>query len=141
MARSTELNDLVAKRICDALKAGHSFDGAARAAGLEVRTVHYWRRKGRDGIAPYVQFLHQVESARAVAENRCIEVLRSALESTDLRLAVDTAWRWLARRRPEEWGETKGEAKPDDAPAEETTGEDLDVARSVVAALESRRTG
>jgi hypothetical protein len=30
----------------------------------------------------------------------------------DMKLAADTAWKWLARRRPAQWAEQKGEPPP-----------------------------
>lgn len=112
MAAPTKLDDLRAKRICDALRAGHSYAAAARAGGIDETTLHDWRRRGRAGEEPYAQFSQRVDAADQEAEERCIQVLRNAMEGDDLRLAADTAWKWLARRRPTTWAEQKGEPPP-----------------------------
>lgn len=110
MARESKLDDLVEKRICDALKAGHSYAAAARAGGICESTLHGWRERGRSGTERrYTEFLQRTEAADQEAEERAIQVIQSALMGTDLRLATDTAWKWLARRRPEQWAEVKGE--------------------------------
>lgn len=80
------------------------------------------------------------------AEERCVKVLKDALESDDLRLATDTAWKWLARRRPEEWSDSKDRgtgSKPDEleAAAADTSADDLAIVESVRAALLSRKVG
>jgi hypothetical protein len=51
----------------------------------------------------------------------------------------DTAWKWLARRRPAQWSEKPVESKG--AGADEQTADDIEVTRSVLAALESRKAG
>lgn len=112
MGRSTKLDDLVEKRVLDALKAGHSYAAAAKAAGIDEWTLHHWRRLGREGDERYSQFSQRVDRADQEAEDRCVQVLKSALEGEDMKLAVDTAWKWLARRRPQDWAEKKHEAEP-----------------------------
>lgn len=114
MGAPTKLDDLRAKKILDALKDGHSFAAAARAGGIEESTLHDWRRRGREGEAPYSEFSERVDRAEHEAEQRCVAVLRNAMESDDLKLAADTAWKWLARRRPATWAEQKGEPPPTD---------------------------
>ncbi len=135
LGRSTKLDDLCAKRIIDALRAGHSFGGAARAGGIEERTLHKWRERGADGDGVYAQFVQRVNQACQVAEDRCVQVIKNAMEGPDKRLATDTAWRWLQRRRVAEWGDGKAlDAKP----GESDDAQSLEFARSVVAALESK---
>lgn len=112
MARETKLDDLVEKRICDALREGHSYAAAARAGGVDEHTVHNWRARGRAGDERFVQFLQRVERADQEAEDRCIQVLKSAITGDDPKLATDTAKWWLGRRRPAQWAELKGEAPP-----------------------------
>lgn len=138
MARTTKLDDLVSKRICDALKAGHSFGGAARAAGIDASTLHDWRRWGKDGRQPYAEFANRVDQARHIAENRCIEVLKKALESSDQRLAADTAWKWLQRQRPLEWGDKTVEPERG---TEESADLDVETLRAALSAAESRKVG
>lgn len=119
MARPVKLDDLVEKRICDALRQGHSYARAAAAAGIDESTLHDWRRRGReeDGTR-FSQFAERVERADTDAEERCLAVLRNALDGDDPKLATDTAWKWLARRRPATWAEQKGEPPPSEAEVE-----------------------
>lgn len=109
MARETKLDDLRSKRICDALRKGHSFAAAARAGGIDESTLHDWRKRGRDGEEPYSEFSKRVDAADQEAEDRAVTVLQNAMGGEDMRLAADTAWKWLARRRPAQWQEQKGE--------------------------------
>ena len=112
MARETKLDDLRSKRICDALRKGHSYAAAARAGGIDESTLHDWRRRGRDGEPLFSEFSERVDRADQEAEDRCVEVLQSALLGDDAKLATDTAWKWLARRRSLQWAEQKGEPPP-----------------------------
>jgi hypothetical protein len=110
VARDTKLDDLVERRICDALRLGHSYAAAARAGGIDESTLHDWRKRGREGEPRFSEFSKRVE-----AEERCIQVLHDAIAGDDAKLATDTAWKWLARRRPVQWAETKGEPAPSEA--------------------------
>jgi len=113
MGRDTKLDDLVEKRICDALSRGHSWAAAARSAGIEERTLHRWRAEGREDDAdPRMrQFCQRVEAADYQAESRAIEVLTSKFDSPDDRVALAAAQWWLERRRPAEWGKPKAEVE------------------------------
>lgn len=115
MGRHLKLNDLSSKRICDAIRLGHSIEGAARAGRVDISSIYGWLAQGRAGEPEYVGFLEKFNAAMQEAEERCVLVLKSALDGEgDLKLAVDTAWKWLARRRPQEWAEQKGEPAPSD---------------------------
>ena len=140
MARPTKYDDLRAKRIVDALKDGHSFAGAARAGGITENTLADWRQRGADGEPEFSGFLRRVEEASQEAEARAVKVIKACmLQSDDLKLAHDAAWKWLRTRHPLEWLEPKG-APEQDAKAD---GEDLsiDVLESVLAAAKSRKAG
>lgn len=139
LGRPTKLDDLTAKRIVDAVREGHSYAAAARAGRIAENTLHNWLGRGRDGDPDYVGFLRRVEEADHEAEHRCVAVLKNALEGTDAKLATDTAWKWLARRRPAQWSEKPVEAKA--GADDEQTVDDIAVTRSVLAALESRKAG
>jgi transposase len=116
MSRPTKLDDLVEKRICDALKDGHSYAAAARAGGVDEATVHRWRAEGRDaGAGRFYEFCKRVDAADKEAEDRAVQVLKSAMGGEDAKLAVTAAQYWLQRRRRQEWAETKGQ---DEAPSE-----------------------
>lgn len=112
MARETKLDDIRQKKICDALKVGHSFAAAANAGGIDETTLHDWRRRGAAGEEPFAQFSQRVDAASQEAEDRAVKVLLSAMTGEDMKLAADTAWKWLARRRPVQWAEQKGEPAP-----------------------------
>lgn len=122
MARKTMLDDLRAKRICDAIRMGHAPDDAARAGGIAQNTLHEWLARGRgtdpdrdDPEGIYAKFAAKYDEAELEASNLCVEVLQSALVGPDRKLAVSTAQWWLERRRPKEWG------KPKDEPTEDLT--------------------
>lgn len=104
MARETKLDDLRSKRICDALKAGHSYAAAARAGGVDENTIHNWIARGRAGEQPFLGFLGRVEAANQEAEDRAVRVLTSKFDSDDERIALNAAQWWLERRRPADWG-------------------------------------
>jgi hypothetical protein len=123
----------------DAVRAGHSYAAAARAGRIDEATLHRWLARGRDGEELYRAFCDRFEQADQEAEHRCVHVLKSALEGDDAKLATDTAWKWLARRRPAQWGEKPVESKG--TGADEQAADDLEVTRSVLAALESRKAG
>lgn len=114
MARETKLDDLRSKRICDALRKGHSNAAAAKAGGIDEKTLYNWLARGRSGEEPFLQFLQRFDAAETEAEDRAVQVLRDAMMGEDMRLAADTAWKWLARRRPVQWAEQKGEPPPTD---------------------------
>lgn len=139
LGRPSKLDDLRAKRVVDALRSGHSFAAAARAGGIDEGTLHDWRKRGAAGDDEFSRFHQRVEEACQAAEDRCVQVLRSALDGEDLKLATDTAWKWLARRRPLEWAEQKGEPRSELSVSAEGGESDLEVTRSVLAALESRK--
>lgn len=127
------------KRILDAVRAGHSYAAAARAGRIAENTLHNWLAKGRDGHPDYEGFLRRFDEADDEAENRAVAVLRNAMEGEDAKLATDTAWKWLARRRPMQWSEKPIEAKA--TGADDQAADDIEVTRSVLAALESRKVG
>jgi hypothetical protein len=109
MARETKLDDLVEKRICDALSRGHSWAAAARAGGISEACIHEWRQRGRSGEPRFVEFLERVDRAEHVAEARAIEVLTSKFDSPDESVSLRAAQWWLERRRAEDWGAKKGD--------------------------------
>jgi transposase-like protein len=141
MGRETKLDDLREKRICDALKAGHSYASAARAGGVDEATLHRWRQLGRDGDARYREFCERVDRADREAEDRCIQVLRNALEGEDPKLATDTAWKWLERRRPADWAAKRAEQVIAQTDGEQQAEDDEQVTLSVLAAIRSRKVG
>lgn len=97
-----------------------------------------WLARGRDGEPPYADFLDRVKQAESKAEGEMVDCIRNAALS-DPRYWQAAGW-WLERARPSDWARrepTKGE----ETERAETGESDLDVARAVVAALESRKAG
>jgi hypothetical protein len=131
------LDDLRAKRIVDGIRTGLSRTAAAAKGGVSKRALMDWLARGRDGEAPFEHFLHRVQDAEAEAESEMVACIRTA--ALDPKYWQAAGW-WLERARPADW------AKREPTPEQETQraeggGADLDVARSVVAALESRKAG
>jgi hypothetical protein len=137
VGRPTKLDDLTAKRILDAAAAGVSRRGAAEAAHVDVSTLTRWLQSGREGEEPYCGFRTRLLAAEAKAERRVVDALMVKVDEGN----VPAMTLWLQQRRMDEWG--KREMPANDAPAASEAGEapDLEVARSVVAALESRKSG
>ena len=63
LGRPTKLDDLTAKRIVDAVRAGHSYAAAARAGGIDEATLHRWIARGRDGEDLYRGFCERFDRA------------------------------------------------------------------------------
>jgi hypothetical protein len=103
--RPPTLTPEVQKRICAAIRAGNFRDVAAGAAGIPVRTLRDWLRKGRDGTpGPYADFLHAVLEAERAAEIAAVALVLKAAKK-DPRHAQ---W-WLERKFPQRWGRCRGE--------------------------------
>ena len=136
MGRPTKLDDLVSKRILDAVRAGVSRRGAAQAAGIDYSTLKNWISAGRRGDETYRPFLTRLDEAEYRAEREMVDVLFSA--------AKDGKWQaaesWLKSRRMLDYAAKQPDPELDGADEEEGD-EDLAVARSVLAALESRKVG
>lgn len=137
MGRPTKLDDLTAKRIVDAVAAGVSRVGAAKSAGVGKSTLMEWLQRGRDGEQPYADFADQIRKADGQIEHRVVSALLNQIEEGH----VGAMCFWLERRRPEEWGKRDSVVHEHTEGGRERDGSDLEVARSVVAALESRKTG
>jgi transposase len=135
VGRPTLLDDIRAKRIVDAVADGLSRTAAAAKGGVSRATFLDWLARGRDGEAPYADFLDRVKVAEAKAEEVMVSAIRTAgLEPSKWQAA---AW-WLERARPADWAKREPTQEQEQQRAE-TGAADLDVAKSVVAALESRK--
>lgn len=110
--------------------------GAANAANVSFTAFKNWLAWGREGTAPYVDFVARVEAAEAKAERTVVDALMVAVTEGK----VPAIMFWLQQRRLADWGQ-KTAAEVEETQREETAEADLDVARSVVAALESRKAG
>lgn len=99
---SPKLNPERINPLLNAVRMGLSYDRACQIAGITVKTLNQWRRKGRtEGEHPdYAAFLEKFEKASAEAE------LRHA-ENIDRHAEED--WRasafFLKARFPQDWGE------------------------------------
>jgi hypothetical protein len=97
--RPTKLDDLVAKRIYDAVAAGNTRRGAAAMAGVGYSTLKGWVQRGRAGEEPFAALLARLEKADVEAEAKRVKVITDAAEGGTWTAA---AW-WLERRRPDRW--------------------------------------
>lgn len=136
MGRPTKLDDLVSKRVVDAVAMGLPRDTAAKLARISPATLYSWLAKGRAGEPGFTEFFERVKEAEARGEAELVNVIREAAP----RQWQAAAW-LLERRRPEAYARRDNAAMPDEDRVEEQSTDDLEVARSVVAALESRRVG
>lgn len=135
MGRPTKLDDLLAKRIVDAVSCGLPWKLAAQAAGIGWSTLKEWKAKGRAGEAPYAAFLARLEEAEAKHAHAAMAMIMAA--ATDPKHWTAAAWA-LERRHPELFA-LKRVIEPEAEAVKEQAADDLEVARSVVAALESKK--
>jgi transposase len=135
VGQPSKLDDLRAKRIVDAIRNGVSRTGAAASAGISRRALMDWLARGRDGEARYEHFLHRVQQAEAEAEAGMVACVRTA--ALDPKYWGAAAW-WLERCRPADYAKREP-TRDEETERAETGADDLEVARSVVAALESRK--
>jgi hypothetical protein len=136
VGRPSKLDDIRAKRIVDAIRRGLSRTAAAAAAGVSKRALMDWLARGRDGEAHYEHFLHRVQEAEGKAEEEMVACIRTA--ALDPRYWQAAGW-WLERARPADWAKREPTKGDEEQRAESEGAADLEVARSVVAALESRK--
>jgi transposase len=97
--RPTKLDDLTAKRICDAIATGNTRRCAATAAGVSYATIKQWVRRGRAGEEPFAAFLARLEKADAEDEAKAVKGIVDAAQAGTWQAA---AW-WLERRRSDRW--------------------------------------
>lgn len=116
MGRRTRFTPEVREAILHALEAGAYLDEAAAAAGVSVRTVHYWLAAGRDAAeaddegrpldaeaTERLHFLRAVDAARATTEVAMLRVVQDAAARGDWRAA---AW-YLSHAFPARWSDRK----------------------------------
>ena len=131
MGRPTKLDDLTAKRICDALKAGVSRRAAAAAGNVDYATFKRWMASDDDLNRA---FRARVEAAEASPEREAVDCIMNAVREGDWK-AADT---WLSKRRAIDWA-SKAAAIHDERVDEEALSEDA--MRSVAEAILSRKAG
>lgn len=100
MGRPTKLDDIIRKKIGDALAAGNTRTTAARLAGIHPETLREWARKGDEGDARFSAFSAMLRTKEALAEAESLKIIRDAARAGTWQAA---AW-FLERRAPAEWG-------------------------------------
>ena len=100
MGRPTKFDTEVADRICEAISLGNTWNLAARAGGVDPKTLREWKARGRAGEEPYGPFLLRLKKAEAEATNEALRVIRDAAQAGTWQAA---AW-LLERRHPRSFG-------------------------------------
>lgn len=136
MGRPTKLDDLTAKRIVDAIRRGVSRRAAANGANVSYTALKNWLAAGREGEPLYAAFLARVEEAESKAEGEMVDALFAAAKDGKYQAAQF----WLTSRRAAEWAARTAADAESEASAD-VTADDLETARAVVSALESRKVG
>lgn len=105
--RNTKLTPDIAKRICDAVRAGNYASVAARYSGVSEGTLSQWIQRGR-GEHPtrsasqvYVDFVRDLDEAEAGSEVAAVLHWRAAMPKD-----WHSSEKWLKVRQPQRWGET-----------------------------------
>lgn len=135
MGRPTKLDDLRAKRIVDAVAEGASRTVAAAKGGIDRSTLLGWLARGRDGEAPYDDFLLRVKKAEAEAEEAMVVCVRMAAMNPKNWTAA--AW-WLERCRPLDYAKREPTREEESGRAEAEADEDLPMLESLLAAAKSK---
>jgi hypothetical protein len=101
VGRPSKLNPDCIARLVDALRAGHTREGAAALAGIGRSTFNAWlaAAKEPDADRELLAFLDAIKNAEADAESELLGVIRAAAE----RQWQAAAW-ILERRHPDRWG-------------------------------------
>jgi hypothetical protein len=102
--RPTKLDDLTAKRICDAIKRGSSRACAAGLVGVGVSTLYGW-------MAANPEFRERVRAADAQAEEQVVSALFS-LATDKTRPHFEAIKFWLKTRRAKTWREIQASPAP-----------------------------
>lgn len=102
MALPKLLDELVSKRIVDAVRAGASRTAAAEAARVGRSTLHLWLQRGAAGDEPYATFTTRVREAEGELERELVEVVMSHAAKSWQAAAflLERKWqkRWAVRR-------------------------------------------
>lgn len=95
----TVLNDLVIRRLCDALKRGNNRRNACALSGVGLNTFNLWLRRARDGGADYAEFGRRIRAAEADAEDGAVDHIRTGKPGWQ-----GVAW-WIQRRTRPRWSD------------------------------------
>lgn len=108
---------------------------ACEAARISQATLFDWIARGRDGEAPYAEFLERLESSEARAERVVVDKLMEQIENGH----VPAIMFWLKCRRG--WRENDAPANEAPAPSAVEGADTVDVLESLLAAAKSRKVG
>jgi hypothetical protein len=98
--RPDKLTPEVQEKILAALRGGNYRSAAAWAAGVDIRTVRAWLRRGREEPrSKYGEFRQGVLGAEKAAETHCVNLVMEAAAQDP----KHAQW-WLERKRPNQWG-------------------------------------
>jgi hypothetical protein len=134
VGRPSLYDDLRAKRIVDAIGKGLSRTAAAAKGGISRSLLLEWLARGRAGEQPFVDLLDRVRRAECQAEEEMVGCIRTA--ALDPRYWQAARW-WLEVCRPADYA-ARTPTRDEESERAESDDADLEVARSVVAALESK---
>lgn len=124
MARPTKYNEITARKICDAIRLGATYELAAAYAGINYDTFNEWRKK-------YSAFSESIKKSEGLGAIGWLAKIEQAAKDGDWRAA---AWK-LERRHPKAFGKhiTYEEIAPEKIP--DLTDEELDeLAAKLIAA-------
>ena len=99
MTRPSSLTPEVEERILYALRQGNYRSAAAKAAGVEIRTLKFWVSQANKGVQPYVNLLARVKEAEGESESALVTTIRTAAEKH----WAAAAW-LLERKYAPKWG-------------------------------------
>jgi transposase len=77
MALPKLLDDLVTKRIVEAVRGGASRTAAAEAARVARSTLHLWLQRGGAGEEPYASFTARVREAEGELEKELVTTIKN----------------------------------------------------------------
>lgn len=100
MARPIKYDQTTAEVLLKAVAAGLPNKTAAELAGIDERTLYNWKRRGKAGEEPFLQFLQSLRAHQARAVREAMQTINHAAKRGEWRAA---AW-WLERRHPDEYG-------------------------------------
>jgi len=95
----TALNDIVIRKLVDALKRGNTRINACRISRVNYSTFRGWLERGCRGDEDYIGFALQMRDAEAFAEDEAMERIREGALGWQ-----GMAW-WLQRRNRARWGD------------------------------------
>lgn len=100
MANTTKLDPIIQGILIDAVKTGVPYTYAVKLAGICYDTFCEWQKKGAEGLAPYAEFVEQLERAKGEAIEARIKRIEAAGKQGSWQA---DAW-WLERQIPSEFG-------------------------------------